>query len=153
MGWLDLQAGISKFTSCTWSYHDDNELAHVLLWKNVDIHYVGTGPLSDTVKAQPSSLSPELRKPCRSLLEVLPGVEGLPRAAGSDFRAASSCLLLLPSVGPPCASRSSQVNIQVMGMPAKVGHSAGAVYSVLFSGLDLLPQQGILSPFFILTCL
>lgn len=67
--------------------------------ENVDIHYVGTWPLSDTVKAQPSSLSPELRKPCRAPLGELPGVEGLPRAAGSDFRAASSCLLLLPSVG------------------------------------------------------
>lgn len=57
--------------------------------------------------------------------------EGLPRAAGSDFRAASSCLLLLPSVGPLCASRSSQVNIQVLGMPANVDHWVGVVYSVL----------------------
>lgn len=40
-------------------------------------------------------------KALKSTTWVLPGVEGLPRAAGSDFWTASSCLLLLPSVGPP----------------------------------------------------
>lgn len=33
-------------------------------------------------------------------------------------------------------------------MPYKVSHSVGAVYSVLFSRLDLLLWQGISSPFF-----
>lgn len=87
------------------------------------------------LKFRPSSLSPELRKPCRALLGVLPWVESLPGAPGSDLRAASSCLLLLPSGGPRCASRCFQVNIQVMGMPAKVDHSAGALYLVLCKSL------------------
>lgn len=103
------------------------------------------------MKAQPSNLSPEQRKPYRTVLGVLPGVEGLPRAAGSDSRAASSCLLLLPSVGPPCASRSSQVNTQVMGMAAKwIAHEGlGVQLSSLspFPGLDLHPWQGVWSLF------
>lgn len=77
MGTFHLQAGISKFTSCTWRYLNDNELAHVVFMGNADIHYVGTGPLSATMQAQPSSLSPEPSKPCRTLLKGLPGVLNL----------------------------------------------------------------------------
>lgn len=135
MGWLDLQAGISKFTSCTWSYLNDNEPAHVASWKMLTSAMWARALYLTQLKFRPSSLSPELRKPYRTLLGVLPGVESLPEAPGSDLRAASSCLLLLPSVGPRCASRSFQVNIQVMGMPAKVDLSARALYPVLSKSL------------------
>lgn len=117
--------------------------------ENVDIHYVGIGPLSDTVKAQPSSLSPDLRKPCRTLPGVLPGERACQEQleVTSGLQAAVFCcpqwdLSVLPGL-PRLIFRFWEcwlTWVTELGLYIQSSKSH-------FSGLDLHPWQAILSLF------